>query len=93
MFTYDERRTLGIIMEKLKAELPKAQAEAEEAEEARNLAGDYYENMQTDSAWNIYLDESKRYRDLGDKARSLEWMLNHLDRFMEELEYIDWLHV
>jgi len=93
MFTYDERRTLGIIMEKLKAELPKAQAEAEEAEEARNLAGDYYENMQTDSAWNIYLDESKRYRDLGDKAQSLEWMLNHLDRFMEELEYIDWLHV
>ena len=50
MFTYEERRVLTIIMEKLKAELPKAQAEAEEAEEARNLAGDYYENMQTDFA-------------------------------------------
>lgn len=93
MFTYDERRALTTIMEKLKAELPKAQAEAEEAEEARNLAGDYYEATDTDSSWNDYENKAQRYRDLSDKAQSLEWMADHLDRFMEELEFIDWLHV
>lgn len=93
MFTYEERRALTTIMEKLKAELPKAQAEAEKAEKARNLAGDYYENMQTDFAWGIYEDEAQRYRDLSDKAQSLEWMADHLDQFMEGLEFIDLLHV
>lgn len=93
MFTYEERHALTTIMEKLKAELPKAQQEAEEAEEARNLAGDYYEAMQTDFAWSIYEEEAKDYRDLSDKAQSLEWMVDHLTRFMEELEYIDWLNV
>lgn len=93
MFTHEERRALTTIMEKLKTELPKAQAEVEEAEEARNLAGDYYETMHTNFAWSIYEDEAQRYRDLSDKAQSLEWMLDHLNRFMEELEYIDWLNV
>lgn len=93
MFTYEERRALTTIMEKLKNELPKVQVEAEEAEEAYSLASDYAANMQTNFAYGIYEDEAQRYHDLSDKVQSLKWMLNHLDRFMEELDYIDMLHV
>ena len=93
MFTYEERRALTTIMEKLKNELPKVQAEVEEAEEAYSLASDYAANMRTEFAYGICEDEAQRYHDLSDKAQSLKWMFNHLDRFMEELEFIDWLHV
>ena len=93
MFNHDERRALTTMTETVKKELTEVEAELEESEKYWKHYLYQYEELCDDSALSKYEDELCRWKRLQEKEKSLTWMLEHFQRCMEELEFLDSLHI
>ena len=93
MFNHDERRALTTMTETVKKELTEVETELEVSEEQWKQHLYQYEEMGDDSALSKYEDELRHWKDLQEKEESLKWMQEHFNRCMEELEFLDSLHI
>lgn len=91
--TYDQKRAMTLLNEDIKKQIVTTTEQVVQMEEQVAMLDRQYAIVDDDSTYEMLEKALHKQRDLTDKLDSLKLMQEYMNKFNEELEFIEWLNV